>query len=79
MPNSVHTERIRLKQQLLDAHDELERKVFLRTKELVVANEQILKEIEERKEVEADVRQALKTFLATPIKKRELLDDCVLT
>jgi PAS domain S-box-containing protein len=50
------TERIRLKTQLMEAHDKLDRKVQIRTKELVIANEQLLKEIEERKRVEQDLK-----------------------
>jgi len=43
---------------LKEAHDELEQKVLQRTKELVVANEQYLKEIEERKRVEQSLIEA---------------------
>ncbi|NOR15746.1 MAG: PAS domain S-box protein, partial [Candidatus Aminicenantes bacterium] len=52
------TERKRLEQKLKEAHDELEQKVLLRTKELVMANEQLLKEIEERKRVEQNLKEA---------------------
>lgn len=52
------TERKNLEQQLKEAHDELERKVKLRTKEWVLANEQLLKEIEERKRGEKRLTEA---------------------
>lgn len=58
---SVHiardiTYRVQMEQQLKKAHDKLERKVQMRTKELVIANEQLLKEIEERKRAEQDLK-----------------------
>lgn len=58
---SVHvardiTDRVQMEQQLKEAHDKLERKVQMRTKELVIANEQLLKEIEERKRAEQDLK-----------------------
>ena len=43
---------------LKEAHDELERKVQLRTREFAMANEQLLKEIEERKRVEQSLKEA---------------------
>jgi PAS domain S-box-containing protein len=52
------TERKQLENQLKEAHYELERKVQLRTKELVMANEQLLKEIEERKRAEESLTEA---------------------
>lgn len=52
------TERKHLEKQIKEAHDELEQKVQLRTKELVMANEQLLKEIEERKRVEESLTEA---------------------
>jgi PAS domain S-box-containing protein len=60
---SVHVARdiTKLKQlerQLKKAHDELERKVELRTKELVMTNEQLLIEIEARKRVEKSLTEA---------------------
>ena len=50
------TDRVQMEQQLKEARDELEQKVQMRTKELVIANEQLLKEIEERKRVEQDLK-----------------------
>jgi PAS domain S-box-containing protein len=54
---SVHiardiTEHKRLERQLKKAQDELEQKVHVRTKEFAIANEQLLKEIEDRKRAE---------------------------
>ncbi|MCK5381428.1 MAG: response regulator, partial [Candidatus Latescibacteria bacterium] len=45
---------------LQEAHDELERRVGERTSELLKLNEQLKREIEERKQVEKQLRQAQK-------------------
>ena len=52
------TERNQLEKQIKEAHDELERKVQLCTRDFVMANEQLLKEIEERKRVESILTDA---------------------
>jgi PAS domain S-box-containing protein len=60
---SVHvardiTDRKRLENQLKKTHKELEHKVKMRTKELVITNEQLLKEIEERTRAEKGQSEA---------------------
>jgi Transcriptional regulator containing GAF, AAA-type ATPase, and DNA binding domains len=52
------TEQDQLKTALQKAHDELERKVADRTRELILANERLVQEIAVRKEVEESLRMA---------------------
>ena len=52
------TEQDQLKTALQKAHDELERKVEDRTRELILANERLVQEIAVRKEVEESLRMA---------------------
>jgi C4-dicarboxylate-specific signal transduction histidine kinase len=47
---------------LRNAHTELERRVEERTVELVEANEELKTEIEDRKRVELELREALSTI-----------------
>ena len=52
------TERKRAAEALQKAHDELEKRVLERTADLVLANEQLTREIEERKQSEETLRQS---------------------
>ncbi len=54
------TEQHQLKSALQSAHDELEQKVADRTRELILANEHLVREIAVRKDTEASLRMAFK-------------------
>jgi len=58
------TERKRAEQALQEAHDELEQRVEERTTELAKANEQLRREIEERKQAEEDLRSSEERYRA---------------
>jgi len=55
------TDRKKTEEKLERVNEELEIRVANRTRELVVANERMMKEIEERKEIEASLRQTMRT------------------
>jgi PAS domain S-box-containing protein len=56
------TEKKRAKEALQQAHDDLERRVEERTAELLRTNEQLVREIEERKLVEEELRESEERF-----------------
>ncbi len=67
------TERKRVEEDLQKAHDELERRVHERTRELVEANEKLKKEIEERLQAEESQRRSEERFRAI----FEAAQDCI--
>ncbi len=70
------TERKRAEEVLREAHDELERRVAKRTEQLSIANEDLKKEIIERKRVEEERRQLLhRIIFAQEDERRRIARD----